>query len=309
MQIQPLIQSSIIEISEWQTDAEFGVFPQGARAKDAVFAPSTQIDNCLIPNKRYLFKRSKKSYPDQFWGEIIAYRVGCFLGLPVPPAFVAFNSRTGHSAALIEWFYSDGKEAFILGGDLLQNIQDDFDRKYGQQHNIHHITVLMRMLSKAKLLKENWREWWISALIFDALIGNTDRHQDNWGIIVSNGSVVLSPLFDNGTSLGHELFPVKTQSWDDQRYEKYLNNGKHHVKWSLNEPYINGHKALLEKIFEEWPETKDLACNLLNFNFNHLSDNLMELLNLNAQIPLTHERMSLVLSLLNRRHMFLKSLF
>lgn len=99
MRIQPLVQATAFDVADWEVDAEFGVFPQGARAKDAVFAPAIPPEAVLVGEKRYLFKRSKRSYPDQFWGEVIAYRVGCLMGLEVPPAFAAFNSRTGHSAA------------------------------------------------------------------------------------------------------------------------------------------------------------------------------------------------------------------
>jgi hypothetical protein len=37
--ILPKIQSAPFDVAEWEIDAEFGVFPQGARAKEAVFAP------------------------------------------------------------------------------------------------------------------------------------------------------------------------------------------------------------------------------------------------------------------------------
>ena len=77
MRIQPLIQTAVFDVADWEVDAEFGVFPQGARAKDAVFAPSPPPESVITPSKRYLFKRSKSSYPDQFWGEVVAYRVGC----------------------------------------------------------------------------------------------------------------------------------------------------------------------------------------------------------------------------------------
>ena len=97
MRIEPLIQHTALDVADWEVDAEFGVFPQGARAKDAVFAPVPPPEPVLVGEKRYLFKRSKRSYPDQFWGEVIAYRVGCLMGLEVPPAFAAFSSRTGHS--------------------------------------------------------------------------------------------------------------------------------------------------------------------------------------------------------------------
>ncbi|WP_322104974.1 hypothetical protein [Paraburkholderia sp. J41] len=128
--IAPRCQQATIEVAHWEVDAEFGIFPQGARAKDAVFAPDLPADPCVAPHKRYLFKRSKRSYPDQFWGEIVAYRVGCRIGLQVPPAFSAVNSETGYPAALIEWFYDD-QERFVLAGDYLQSIVRDFDRVKG----------------------------------------------------------------------------------------------------------------------------------------------------------------------------------
>ena len=37
--------------------------------------------------------------------------------------------------------------------------------------------------------------------IFDFLIGNSDRHQNNWAIIKKDDDVRLSPLYDNGSSL------------------------------------------------------------------------------------------------------------
>ncbi|HEX5338446.1 MAG TPA: HipA domain-containing protein [Gallionella sp.] len=219
MRIQPLIQSELFDVADWESDTEFAVFPQGARAKDAVFAPMEPIDPVIVAGKRYLFKRSKRSYPDQFWGEVVAYRIGCLMGVQVPPAFVAYNSKTGHCAALIEWFYSDGKELFIMGGDFLQKIQPDFDRKYGTQHNLIDNSVFIRVLTRNKTLETNWRQWWVDALLFDALIGNTDRHQDNWGLIFfrsgDESKCRLAPLFDNGTSLGHERFPERVRGWRD----------------------------------------------------------------------------------------------
>lgn len=38
-------------------------------------------------------------------------------------------------------------------------------------------------------------------LLFDALIGNTDRHINNWEYIVSKSSIQAAPLYDNGASL------------------------------------------------------------------------------------------------------------
>ena len=37
--------------------------------------------------------------------------------------------------------------------------------------------------------------------IGDAILGNRDRHEGNWGFVVRNKEVVFSPIYDNGASL------------------------------------------------------------------------------------------------------------
>lgn len=44
-------------------------------------------------------------------------------------------------------------------------------------------------------------EDFLRMLIFDYLIGNSDRHQNNWGIILEKDKMKWSPLYDNGSSL------------------------------------------------------------------------------------------------------------
>ncbi len=313
MRIEPLIQTQLFDVADWEADAEFGVFPQGARAKVAIFAPEYPIESIISPGKRYLFKRSKRSYPDQFWGEIIAYRIGCLLGVNVPPAFAAWNSQTGHCAALIEWFYNDSGESFVMAGDFLQKMDKSFDRKLGTQHNFMDNMRLLRMLSIQRILAEpHWRQWWIDALLFDALIGNTDRHQDNWGFIFTRSeqeiSCRLSPLFDNGTSLGHERFTDRVNQWTKIDYDRYIAKGKHHLKWSLNEP-TQEHFALLRRAVEEWPDTYDAVRAKLNFSSDALSDVTVGLLQLTATIPLFADRHKFVLYLLKERLALLKAMF
>lgn len=314
MSISPLIQKLAFDVSDWEPDPQYFVFPQGARAKDAFIAPDSPSDSVLVPGKRYLFKHSRQCYPDQFWGEIIAYRVGCYMGLNVPPAFVAFNSRTDQSAALIEWFYEDGKEEFTHAGDLLQNIQPNFDREKGTSHNLMANSFMLRLYTMFRVLNEDWRQWWVDALLFDALIGNTDRHQDNWGLIFTaapKGRVArMSPLFDNGTSLGHERFLRKTQCWSEKDYRQYIADGIHHVRWSLKEDGVNlrGHTALLIKAMEAWPDTRQIAYARLKFNLDELVGSLRQLMTYDVSVPLTEGRLNFIVRLLKYRYQALQLL-
>ena len=316
MRISPLVQTAAFDVATWDVDSEFGVFPQGARAKDAVFAPMPPPESVLVGGKRYLFKRSKRSYPDQFWGEVIAYRVGCLMGLPVPPAFAAFNSDTGYSAALIEWFYRDGDEQFVLGGEFLQRVRSGFDRDRGTQHTLQDIERLMRALVSAGAVTQNWRQWWVEALLFDALIGNTDRHQDNWGLIfdavrrrsTTLDTCKLSPLFDNGTSLGHERFPHRVVGWSDERLDRYIGDGLHHVKWALApDTVIQGHVPLLRYVLEHWAHHIDLKRVQARMGFTEaeLSNSFADLQQIHVPVQLSSDRIRFVRRLLLRRHCIL----
>lgn len=199
-----------------------------------------------------------------------------------------------------------------MAGDFLQKIHKDFDRKQGKQHNLLDNMHLLRTFAISKLLEPGWRQWWIDALLFDALIGNTDRHQDNWGFIFrrteQDAPCRLAPLFDNGTSLGHERFTDRVDRWTEADYDRYVSKGTHQLKWSLSDP-VQGHISLLQRALDEWPDTRKVAGARLNFSFDELSDAVADLARLAAVTPLTSERFEFMLRLLACRLELLRALF
>jgi hypothetical protein len=131
-----------INVANWKTDDEFSIYPEGVRDKTLFNSPLNSQHKFLTSNHRYLYKYSRYEFsyldkpprhPDQFWTEIIAYQIGCLLGVPVPPAFVAFNETDKTCGALIEWFLNypekNEKEYFIAGGDIMLNFMPSYDRK------------------------------------------------------------------------------------------------------------------------------------------------------------------------------------
>lgn len=313
--IAPRVQPAPLDVVDWEQDPHFGIYPVGARAKEAVFSPAN-TPAFLTPAKRHLFKRSKRSYPDQFWGEVIAYRIGCVLGVQVPPAFYAFNSKTGVSAALIEWFYDDS-ESFLHGGDFLERLRPDYDRGVGTKHNLDDVRVISTAMQQGRLLRGDWRQWWVDALVFDSLIGNTDRHQDNWGFVFSPHGAAdhvlqreakMAPLFDNGTSLGHERFTHRVAGWQEQQLHAYIERGTHHVKWSLPDQ-INGHFALLEKALATWPHTVPIVHERLQIEPDKITEAISDLLLLQGPAPLSQQRFDFIVRLLTLRLQRLQKIF
>lgn len=66
-------------------------------------------------------------------------------------------------------------------------------------------------------------EAFLGYLLIDAWIGNTDRHDNNWGVLERSTSEgpdrLLAPTFDHASSLGRELN-------DEERHERLTTNDK-----------------------------------------------------------------------------------
>ncbi|MBF0160079.1 MAG: hypothetical protein HQL58_11220 [Magnetococcales bacterium] len=82
----------VIDIEGWQPDDQFSIYPEGTREKSLWISPQPPPLPFLIGDHRYLFKHASHRYPCQFWCEIIAHRIGCMVGIPVPPAYAAWQS-------------------------------------------------------------------------------------------------------------------------------------------------------------------------------------------------------------------------
>lgn len=67
------------------------------------------------------------------------------------------------------------------------------DTETGECYSLH---MIMNSLEPYKLDKE-----FLKIVIFDFLIGNSDRHHGNWAILRKDGDITLSPLYDNASSL------------------------------------------------------------------------------------------------------------
>ena len=302
--LKPITQPYAINVTDWLPDDEFSSYPEGARAKTALFPPENLCLDFIKPSRRYMLKRSAKRYPDQFWGEVVAYQVGCMLGVEVPPAFVAYDENKEYCGALIEWFYEDSEALLVPGGSLLQAIMPTYDRKRGMQHNFNSVTRICRVLSVQGMLGHAWLFYWGEVFLFDALIGNTDRHQENWCFLfTSDKKVHLSPIFDNGTSLGHERFPSLVSNWQEKDFIRYVSKGRHHMKWKIDDSDGCGHIEMIKNITNRNPElAKHLYELISSFPIDQFRRTLQFFETLELPIQFSHERSKFLLKLIELRH-------
>lgn len=131
-------------------------------------------------NQSYYFKTSikkgKKDYPFEFWSEIVASVLGQHLNLPVLKYDLAsFNGKMG---CLCKNMIEHQKEELIEGVNLIIQTEPDF-REYCK--NNHHINKIETALASVGLIE--YKRIVVEMILFDCIIGNTDRHSENWALI------------------------------------------------------------------------------------------------------------------------------
>lgn len=307
-----------IVIDDWRKDERYDIYTVGSRDKDAYFSPIEPKDKCIKPDWRYLFKLSRITrtveFPWQFWCEIIAYRFGSIIEVDVPPAHIGLSRKYKDGvdtyAALIEWFYDESKDVYTTGEQIMVGLIEDFDTKRGEKHNFRNIRDFF-IADKEAL------NCWASILTFDTLIGNTDRHQENWGVVLKNAKlnpkgsseICLSPAFDNGTALCYEILEHKFDLYEEDKLERYLKGkkAKHHMKWSLNVDWLNFYEFM--KMFTiDFPEIIPIIAQRLSFTYEQVEEVLSPLVEAvsDSKCKLTRKRLDFVLKLIFNRKRILE---
>jgi hypothetical protein len=157
------------------------------------------------------------------------------------------------------------------------------------------------------ILSKHWLAEYLSMFLFDIIIGNTDRHQDNWGIIIEKtdtgkGKASLSPAYDNGTSLGYEILDAKIPQFISNTHQRlaYIHRGKHHVKNIYGGIRYN-HFDFLENLLLALPAVKTFFKNFFEVDFEAIKSDISSLVTFSPTIPLTSERIDFMLLLIKER--------
>ena len=148
----------------------------------------------------------------QHWAEKVAYEIARRMRILAPRVELAqCQSADGEpSPGSATRSFSSGYELYH-GNQILAGMDDTYDpeRRFGQ--SMHTVKRIFDSLSvfESEAYAERCRLQLAEYLVFDAVIGNVDRHHENWGILgkLVNGSLKerLAPTFDHASSLGREL--------------------------------------------------------------------------------------------------------
>ena len=156
-----------------------------------------------------LFKEGRPGTGEN-WAEKVSCEICKLLGIPHADYDLAvWKKRKGVATPN---FVPDGGR-LVLGNELLAKVIDGYDG--GQRYQVRQHTVRAVMAVASSKLIGFPLAWippsvikdaagvFVGYLMLDALIGNQDRHHENWGLIWQpNEGVSFAPAFDHASSLG-----------------------------------------------------------------------------------------------------------
>lgn len=173
--------------------------------------------------KRWLFKYARPQ-TGEHWAEKVAAEIASALGLP--HALVELARVDGAWGAMVCDFTDEGEQALVHGNELLTELDPKYPSADTYHVRAHTVTAVQVVLGQTSMniprglqapCSLSAFEAFVGYLMLDALVGNTDRHHENWGILISSsrpGHAELAPTYDHASSLGREL----TDEVRDRKY-------------------------------------------------------------------------------------------
>jgi HipA-like C-terminal domain len=209
--------------------------------------------------KAWLFKYARVNSgvtTGEDWAEKVGCEVAELLGLP--HARVELAECQGERGTVSERFVDKaGGEQLVHGNELLVQLDASYPVTGGYYETSQHtVDNIVSALSRPSVeLPTMWSvlelgqgpvDLFLGYLMLDALIGNTDRHHENWGVLVRSGAggqrVELAPTFDHASSLGREL--------EEGGLVRFLSGSRNHTSPSV-QTYANKARSAIYRDSQE----------------------------------------------------------
>ena len=261
-----------------------------------------------------LFKFPKSSETKEHISEKLAQEIADLLGLKSAKVEIGiFEDRAGSFSYLI-----NGKnETLVEGINFILRKYPTYDRDhlyYVRKNKKRYYCIGM---IKESLSFEIFREF-LEVMIFDCLIGNSDRHHSNWAVIKEKGKEKLSPVYDNGSSLACYVREEDIKDYLDEKQNRFYaladTKSRSRIRIDGDLKKEPTHKEVIKHLTLEYKtemiEFVDrIVETLTEENIRKLVDNIQkELLSLPRE-SLSSQRKELIVKFLMAKKEMLKQLF
>jgi len=217
--------------------------------------------------RSWLFKFPQPN-TGQHWAEKISAEIAAQMDLT--HAVVQFASFRGTRGSASESFAVGGWNLFH-GNQMLAGQVLGYDPATRFRHADHTLSNILRALDRTFTKPEGRQKnkaRFAEYLVFDALIGNTDRHHENWGILrrqtVDRWTGMLAPTFDHASSLGRELLddgPGKSRKrlLAEERIPAYAEKPSGAIYWNASDRHGLSPLELVRRAVPAYPDLFKVA--------------------------------------------------
>lgn len=143
-----------------------------------------------------LFKFPKSIYTTEHLSEKIAADIAKLINVK---CMVVEIGRYKERIGSLSYRINKDDEILVEGIQLINKYYPFYKPEilYDEKNKEYYsLEMILNSLGEYKFQRD-----FLKIPIFDFLIGNTDRHQNNWAILKKDEDVKLCPLYDNGSSL------------------------------------------------------------------------------------------------------------
>ena len=156
---------------------------------------------------KYILKVQQTDFPDMPMMEYTCNQIASLLKINVPDYYLIKFKGELHEKEIKNT--KKGVMTFITK-NFMQNITGTLDHIYKflpKRHENYNCKNLINVISETTSALTETKKF-IEICLFDALIGNNDRHGRNLGIINTGKSRKLAPMYDNPSYIGGVAEPL-----------------------------------------------------------------------------------------------------